>query len=115
MAAERAYVPHMAQLMTAEELLLPHIPEHAELVRGAAFAPDLAVEILSPRDRAGETLTKVADWLSAGTLLVWVLDPVRRVARIYQQDGTELIIGERDALTGGDVLPGFTCPLSLLF
>jgi len=31
--AEHAYVPNMT-LMTATELLQPHIPEHAELVRG---------------------------------------------------------------------------------
>ncbi|HJQ66335.1 MAG TPA: Uma2 family endonuclease [Gemmatimonadales bacterium] len=77
----------------------------------AAFAPDLAVEILSPGDRPGETLAKVADYLSAGTRLVWVIDPMRRSARIYHEDGTELVIGERDALEGGSVIPGFSCPL----
>jgi len=81
----------------------------------AAFAPDLAVEILSPGDRPGETLAKVADYLSAGTQLVWVIDPKRRSARIYQEDGTELVIGERDALEGGDVIPGFSCPLDSIF
>jgi len=35
------------------------------------FAPDLAVEVLSTGDRPGEILAKVADWLSAGTRLVW--------------------------------------------
>src|SRR5207247_2000848 len=31
------------------------------------LAPDLAVEVLSPGNRPGEVLTKVADWLSART------------------------------------------------
>ena len=31
----------------------------------AAMAPDLAVEVLSPDDRPGEVLKKVADWLNA--------------------------------------------------
>jgi len=53
----------------------------------AAAAPDLAVEVLSPGDRPGEVLAKVADWLSAGARLVWVVDPERRVARVYRQDG----------------------------
>src|SRR6185295_4286686 len=39
----------------------------------ADLAPDLAVEVLSPGDRPGEILAKVADWLSAGTRLVWVV------------------------------------------
>jgi Uma2 family endonuclease len=42
---------------------------------------------------------------------VWVIDPERRLARIYRQDGSESILGESDALDGEDVLPGFNCPL----
>jgi Uma2 family endonuclease len=78
----------------------------------AQFAPDLAVEVLSPDDRPGEVLSKVADWLSAGTRLVWVVDPIRRLVRIYRADGTALQLGAGDALDGEDVLPGFSCPLA---
>jgi Uma2 family endonuclease len=83
------------------------------LPRGyAELAPDLAVEVLSPGDRAGEILAKVADWLSAGSRLVWVVDPVRRSARVYRQDGTQDLVGESDALDGEDVLPGFSLRLA---
>jgi Uma2 family endonuclease len=77
----------------------------------ADLAPDLVVEVLSPEDRPGEVLAKLADWLSAGTRLVWVVDPVRRVARVYRQDGSESIVTADGALAGEDVLPGFACPL----
>ena len=76
------------------------------------LAPDLVVEVVSPGDRAGEILAKVADWLSAGTRLVWVVDPERRLARVYRADGTEQIVEETDRLLGGDVLPGFSCGLA---
>ena len=75
------------------------------------LAPDLVVEVLSPDDRSGEILAKVADWLSASTRLVWVVDPLRRVARVYRDDGTETIVTTDGALEGEDVLPGFACPL----
>ena len=78
----------------------------------AAFAPDSVVEILSPGDRAGEVLAKVADWLSAGTQLVWVIDPERRMARVYRHDGSETVVTADGALDGEDVLPGFSCPLA---
>ncbi|MBK9411664.1 MAG: Uma2 family endonuclease [Gemmatimonadetes bacterium] len=39
------------------------------------LAPDLVVEVLSPDDRPGEVLAKVADWLNAGCRLVWVDRP----------------------------------------
>ena len=74
-------------------------------------APDLVVEVLSPSDRPGAVLTKVADWLSAGTRLVWVLDPARRLARVYRHDGSEQILTADESLDGEDVVPGFTCPL----
>lgn len=76
------------------------------------LAPDLVVEILSPDERPGEVLGKVADCLSAGTRLVWVIDPERRLARIYRADGTEEVATADQALNGEDVVPGFACPLA---
>lgn len=81
----------------------------------AELAPDLAVEVLSPDDRPGEVLGKVADWLNAGSRLVWVVDPIHASARIYRADGTEAILGENDSLRGEDVLPGFECEIAWVF
>ena len=80
----------------------------------AEMAPDLAVEVLSPGDRAGEVLGKVGDWLEAGCRLVWVIDPARAQGRVYRADGSESLLGGHDALEGEDVLPGFTGPLEQL-
>ena len=60
-------------------------------------------------------LAKVADWLGAGTKLVWVLDPERSEVRVYRLDGSLSVLREGDSLQGEDVLPGFTCPLIALF
>lgn len=80
----------------------------------ADLAPDLAVEVLSPDDRPGEVLAKVGDWLNAGARAVWVVDPVRVLARVYRADGSESILGATDALRGEDILPGFEYPLSAI-
>ena len=80
----------------------------------ADFAPDLAVEVLSPSDRPGEVLAKVADWLTAGTLLVWTIDPERRRARVYRADGSDTLLGAADHLDGENVLPGFRASISEL-
>ena len=56
-------------------------------------------------------LGKVGDWLSAGTRLVWVIDPARRVAHVYRPDGTQSTV---DSLDGDDVLPGFSCALDAI-
>ena len=80
----------------------------------AELAPDLVVEVLSPDDRPGEVLAKVADWLRAGTRLVWVIDPARRLARVYRGDGSASSLGPDDALDGEDVVPGFRCRLGAI-
>jgi Uma2 family endonuclease len=77
-----------------------------------ALAPDLVVEVLSPGDRAGEVQSKVSDWLSAGSRLVWVIDPARRRGVVYRADTSVELLGENDALDGEDVLPGFSCVLA---
>jgi Uma2 family endonuclease len=79
-----------------------------------ALAPDLVALVLSPGDRPGETLAKVADWLNAGTTLVWVIDPDRSVARVYRADGSETLVTRDETLDGEQVVPGFTCALGLI-
>ena len=77
----------------------------------AELAPDLVTEILSPDETPGEVLAKVADWLDAGTRLVWIIDPRRIEARLYRADGTLSILDGNASLDGEAVLPGFTCRL----
>jgi Uma2 family endonuclease len=57
-------------------------------------------------------LAKVGDWLEAGARVVWLIDPERRIARVYRQDGSATIVTADGALEGDDVLPGFSCPLA---
>ena len=90
------------------------LPE-PEPVSFAEFAPDLAVEVLSPDDRPGEVLAKVADWLRSGSRLVWVVDPARQTVRVYADDGAEATLRGEARLEGGDVLPGFICEVKSLF
>ena len=78
-------------------------------------APDLAVEVLSPNDRAGDVLAKVQDWLNAGTAAVWVVDPKTQTVTIYGADRKAAILTSTDTLSGGDLLPGFSVPVADLF
>ena len=78
-------------------------------------APDLAVEIISPSDTASDVQEKVAEYLAAGSRLVWIIYPRTRSVVIRRATGTgeERRIGQ--ALEGEDVVPGFSCAVAELF
>ena len=77
----------------------------------AELAPDLVAEVLSPDDRPAEVLAKVAEWLGAGTSLVWVIDPQRTEALVYRADGSVSVVQQDGTLDGEAVVPGFSCAL----
>jgi Uma2 family endonuclease len=70
------------------------------------FAPDLAVEVVSPGDTAVEIHEKVLEYLRAETRLVWVLYPESKTIVVHSSVGAHTLT-EDDTLEGGDVLPGF--------
>ncbi len=88
----------------------------SEPVRGYfPGAPDLAIEVLSPSDRASQVLAKVNDWLSAGCRAVWVVDPESRCVNAYHGPNEFVVWTDQDELEGGDVVPGFCFPVSEIF
>ena len=78
-------------------------------------APDLAVEVLSPNDRASEVVAKVQDWLNAGCTGVWVVDPKSQTVTVYGADRKAAILVSAETLTGGDLLPGFSTSVAGIF
>jgi Uma2 family endonuclease len=74
--------------------------------------PALVVEVVSPIETAYDLAEKVADFRSAGTPLVWVIDPPRRQATVYRADGTLSLVVDPAELSGESVLPGLVVPLA---
>jgi Uma2 family endonuclease len=79
------------------------------------FAPDLAVEVVSPGDTASGIRDKVDLYRAAGTRLVWVIYPSLRKIDVYLPDGTSYEVKKDGTLDGGDVLPGLSISVSDLF
>ena len=78
-------------------------------------APDLAVEVLSPRESKTSLLRKLTAYFANGTRLVWVVDLKKRVAHVHHSPKRSMVLRGGDSLEGEDVLPGFTLPLADLF
>jgi Uma2 family endonuclease len=77
--------------------------------------PRLAVEVLSPDDRADRVTRKIMDYLRNGVELVWVVDPEDRTVTVYPADNGPRLLEETEELDGGEVLPGFRCRLADFF
>ena len=77
--------------------------------------PDLVVEVASPTDSLAAVNDKALMWLRYGARLAWTLHPDHRRLDIHTPDGAVRSLTDGDTLTGGDVLPGFACPISDIF
>jgi Uma2 family endonuclease len=78
-------------------------------------APDLAVEVLSPNDRASEVQAKIRDWLEAGCKAVWIVDPKTKSVTIYKSNHDIAVLSTADALADTQLLPGFSAAVSEIF
>jgi Uma2 family endonuclease len=81
----------------------------------ADFAPDLAVEVLSPSNTGREMERKRRDYFEAGTLLVWEIDPKKEIIDVYTAPDSIKRLTKSDTLTGNSVLPGFKMRVADLF
>jgi Uma2 family endonuclease len=87
----------------------------AQLVGAFEGAPDLAVEVLSPSGLPADVHAKVADYLAAGTRLVWVVDPQHESVTVYRSLLSPRRVSRNDDLDGEDVVSGFTTAVAALF
>ncbi len=77
--------------------------------------PDLVIEGISPNDHTTDTEERIADFLGAGTKLIWIVHPTVQSVWVFRQDGSAARLTENQSLSGETVVPGFTCPLATLF
>ena len=76
------------------------------------LAPDLVVEVLSPRQDLSE---KAEMWLSFGSREVWLANPSPISITRYRPGHAPVTLYEDDVLDGGDLLPRFSIPVWRLF
>jgi Uma2 family endonuclease len=79
------------------------------------IAPDLAVEVISEGNTEREIERKRKEYFQGGTLLVWEVDPRKRTVVVYSSPEHFKVLGPKDVLDGGTLLPEFSLPLANLF
>jgi Uma2 family endonuclease len=85
---------------------------------GAEGAPELVVEILSPKTRRLDLVNKKQEYARAGVKELWIIDPEPRSIIIHEfaLDGVEKTrrLGEEGKVST-DLLPGFNLMLGTIF
>ena len=87
------------------------LPLDADIDGYCPVAPDLVVEIKSPSDSERQVDDKATMWLDFGVRMALVINPEARTIRVRQPGLPTVILTMDDTLDGGDVLPGFSCPV----
>ena len=77
--------------------------------------PDLVAEIFSPNDRPRDFDAKIQMWLDFGVRMVLAIYPQTRTITARQPGRPPVTLGYDDTLDGGDVIPGFQCPMRDIF
>ncbi|MGQ0816025.1 MAG: Uma2 family endonuclease [Gemmatimonadota bacterium] len=91
------------------------MPEGGLPLTPFAGAPDLAVIVIAPTDKFDEIEADVHDMIDAGTAHVWIMRPRVRMITVHRSRNELAILGETEALTAEDVLPGFSVPVKRVF
>lgn len=89
------------------------LPEE-ERKRFAHICPDFVLEIRSGSESLPSLKKKMEEYIENGARLGFLIDPKERQAFIYRAGGAvSHVQGLEGSLSGEDVLPGFSLPLSL--
>lgn len=91
------------------------IPETGEPEKFWDFAPDLAVEIVSPTDFYQDVLEKIDDYFAAEVKQVWLINPEKETLTIYFSRSETKLLTKNDVLTCEEILPKFSVKLAEIF
>jgi Uma2 family endonuclease len=79
-------------------------------------APDLAIEVLSPSDRAASMRRKVKQYFAVGSKAVWLVYPQTREVEVWESEtGPARVLGDQGVLEAPGLFPGFSLKVSGLF
>ena len=79
------------------------------------FAPDVAIEVVSPSNSPSELARKTGEYFANGARTVWIVDPEPRTVTIRRPGQRERVYGVGDVLSGEPEIPGFACPVADIF
>ena len=78
-------------------------------------APDIVAEVVSPNDRFTDIEQKALHWLTAGSKVVWGVDPLQTHVTEYRGVSDIRVLGSDEILSAPQILPGWEVKIAELF
>jgi Uma2 family endonuclease len=78
-------------------------------------APDFAVEVRSPKDAISDQLKKFDEYFANGCKLGWLFIPEEEAVWVLAPGEPLKVFSKFDTLTGFELLPEFSSPVSFFF
>jgi Uma2 family endonuclease len=93
------------------------IPQGANLEGYAQVAPEIVFEVRSPGDRWPKMLRRVSEFLSAGVLKIYVVDPKKEAVTVFDADADQpgRVLQGDDELKFPEPLSGLRIAVQQLF
>jgi Uma2 family endonuclease len=107
--------PNLVRYPDGSFLRFGRLPNNVVPQGHMRIVPDLVLEVVSSNDRAIEVQEKIEEYHSVNVPLLWLIYPNLRSIYVYRTGHPVERLGLTDTLTGGNVLPGFSCPVADLF
>lgn len=79
------------------------------------FAPDVAIEVVSPSNTSSELALKAREYFVNGAAAMWIVDPDPRAVTIRRPGAADVVFGSDDVMTGEPEIPGFSCAVADIF
>jgi Uma2 family endonuclease len=89
------------------------LPKH-EKEKFSHICPDFVAELRSKSDDMSKLREKMAEYLSQGARLGWLIDPKSGTVEIYRPGRPAELLERPATLSGEDVLPGFVLDLKVI-
>jgi Uma2 family endonuclease len=77
--------------------------------------PKLIVEVMSPNDRMGKMLKRIAKFLKKGVAMAWLLDPEDETLTIFTPNREPVVLERDEEVAGLKLLPDFRCKVADFF
>jgi Uma2 family endonuclease len=105
---DTVYVPAMSYFDSGPMFSQTDLPLATQI-------PRMVIDVASSNDRRREMQSRTNAFMNTGIEMIWIVDPFKKEIQVLRRSMHTLVLGTRQTLEGGQLLPEFTIPVIDIF